>query len=225
MRVAAITREFRKKLAFVDGSFRATIRAVGSDLDFNRSLEKLNRSIRRKRPSKRRGERAHPEIEMVILKHATDHAARRTGTPGAALSQEDANFGARKAAELLRPRRRSSHRILRHYVRGVMALIQELTGRPVLLTHTRDHLYDPQAVNPGGRALLMLAQQLDPSASASTVATIVKQARREFAAKPMRFSDFFPTYGHDLVAPQALDTLGPDHQVVRVLPFCPIYFP
>lgn len=224
-RVDAITDEFQKKLAFVEASYRSTIKAVGSDLDFNRSLTRLNRSLDRKRPSKRRGDRAHPEIEMVILKHAMDNAASRTGKTGAAITQEDANFGARKAGELLRPRRRPSHRILRHYVRGLMALIQDLTGRPVLLTHNKDCLYDPQAVNTGGCTLLVLAQQLDPTASVSTIATIVKQARREYAGKAMQFSDFFPTYGHEMIAPQPMDGLGKNHQVVTVLPFCPIYFP
>lgn len=224
-RVDAITTEFRKKLAFVEANYRSTIRALGSDLDFNRSLAGLKRSLSRKRPSKRRGERAHPEIEMVILKHAMDHAAIRTGRTGAPLTQEDANFGARKAAELLRPRRRSSYRILRHHVLGLMALIQEVTGQPVLFTHNKDNLYDPQAVNLGGRVLLIWVQRLDPTASASTIATFVKQARRKYAGKAMQFSDFFPTYGHEMIAPQPMDKLDPNHQVVTVLPFCPINFP
>ncbi|MDR7102893.1 hypothetical protein [Croceicoccus sp. BE223] len=224
-RVDAITTEFGKKLAFVESSYRSTIRALGNDLDFNRSLAKLNRSLNRKRPAKRRGERAHPEIEVVILKYAMDHAAIRTGSTGAVLTKEDANFGARRAADLLRPRRRSSYRILRHHLRGLMALIQDTTGQPVLFTHHKDNLYAPQAVNMSGRALLLWAEKLDPTASVTTIATIVKQARREYAGKAMLFSDFFPTYRHEMNAPQPMDKLGPNYQVVTVLPFCPIYFP
>src|SRR5690349_17675287 len=116
-RVTEITTEFRRKLVFVEGSYRATVRAIGSDVDFNRSLARLKRSLARKRPSKHRGERAHPEIEKAILQHAMEHAKKRTGSSAPELTQQDANHGARKAAEQLRPYRRPTNRILKFYVR------------------------------------------------------------------------------------------------------------
>jgi hypothetical protein len=226
VRLEVLTNEFKRRLAVIDANYRSVVQTVGNDKDFNASLARLKRSLARKRPAKVRGERAHPEIEMIIVKHALDHAEERTGTPGADITQHDAQFGAVKAAEQLESRRgRSSNRLLRYHVEALMALLQETTGAPVRLTLVKDNVYDPQAVNTSGRVLIRFFQDIDPTIEVTTLASIVKGARRKYAGKQMRFADFFLLDGTSGSLPDRTEKLSPGYKGVVVLPFAPIYFP
>ncbi len=225
-RLEVLTDEFKRRLAIIDANYRSVVQTVGDDKDFNASLARLKRSLARKRPAKVRGERAHPEIEMIIVKHALDHAAERAGTSSAQITQQDAQFGACKAAELLQARRgRSSNGLLRYHVEALMALLQETTGAPVQLTLVKDNVYDPQAVNMSGQVLIRFFQDIDPTIEVTTLASIVKGARRKYAGKPMRFADFFPVDGTSGSLPDGTAKLAPGYEVVLTLPFAPIYFP
>lgn len=221
-----LTEEFKRRLAFIAQNYRLMLEVVGKDQEFNRSLAKLKRSLAREQPAKTRGDRAHPELELVINKFARDHAEARTGSVGAEVAQEDAQAGARKAAEQLKPRRgRSRNWVLRHHVQGLMALLQETTGRPVQLLHEKDHKYDPQPVNVGGQILVQFFQDIDPNIAVTTLASIVKEARRKYAGKPMRFGDFFPHYGAGPLQEDGSAELGFGHRLERFEPSIPIYFP
>jgi hypothetical protein len=139
-RLEELTDEYRRRLLYVSQNYQFAVDAIGSDPDFKSSHAKLQRSLARKRPAKVRGVRAHPDLELAINRFAREHAEARTGTPGAEVTQEDANAGARKAAELLNPHTgRSRNWLLRYHVEGLMALIQETTGKPVQLTHYKDN--------------------------------------------------------------------------------------
>lgn len=225
-RLEVLTDEFKRRLAIIDANYRSVVQTVGGDKDFNASLARLKRSLARKRPAKVRGERAHPEIEMVILKHALDHAERRTGMPAPQITQQDAQFGARKAAELLTPRRgHPRNTLLRYHVEALMALLQETSGIPVQLTLGKDHHYDPQAVNKSGQALVRFFRDIDPAIAITTLASIVKTARRKYAGKPMRFVDFFPVDATCGNLADGTAKLAPGYEAVLTLPFIPIYFP
>ena len=55
------------------------------------------------------------------------------------------------------------------------------------------------AVDPMGELLLSLAMHMEPSATATQIATIVKKARARYAGKAMRFQDYCPLYGHRVI--------------------------
>lgn len=221
-----LVEEFKRRLAFIAQSYRLALELLGRDQDFNRSLARLKRSLARKSPANMRGERAHPELELVISRFARDHAEARTGSQGAEVTQQDAQAGARKAAELLKPRRgRSRNWALRYHAEGLMALLQETSGRPVQFLHVKDHVYDPQPVNAGGEILVRYFQGIDPTIAITTLATIVKDARRKFAGKPMRFLDFFPLYGAMPIEAEGSAKLQGGYRFERLEPNIPIYFP
>ena len=225
-RVEELTVEFVRRLDFVQRSYGFALRTLGSDREFNASLAKLKRSLARKRPAKRRGDRAHPEIETVISKFARDHARERTGDTDATVTQRDAQAGARRAAEILRARPgRSRHSILRHFVEGMMAVIQGATGRPVQLLVYKNSVYDPQAADAGGRVLVSVFEDLDAGITVGTLATIVKMARQKYAGKPMRFSEYFPLYGATGDPLSGTTELKFGYRLVGFEPNIPIYFP
>ena len=69
-RLAELVDEFRGRVSYVERHYEFLRLAFGGDLEFNASLAKLKRSLARKRKTSRRGDRAHPEIELVITKFA-----------------------------------------------------------------------------------------------------------------------------------------------------------
>lgn len=225
-RLAELVEEFRQRAEYVERHYQFLKWAFGGDREFNASLAKLKRSLARKRKTKRRGDRAHPEIEMVITKFARDHARERTGIEDAEVTQRDADAGAKRAAEVLQTRRgRSRNILLRHHVEGLMALIQQMTGQPVMLGFYKEHDYAPYASNSGGRTLVMLARLLEPDVAETTLASMVRRARSKYAGKSMRFIDFFPAYfakGSPLSGPV---DIGNGQKIVGFEPNIPIYFP
>ena len=225
-RLAELVGEFRGRVSYVERHYEFLRLAFGGDLEFNASLANLKRSLARKRKSKRRGVRAHPEIEMVITKFARDHARERTGLDDAEVTQRDADAGAKRAAEVLKTRRgRSRNTLLRHHVEGLMALIQQMSGQPVMLGFYQEHEYAPHASNSGGRILVMLARLLEPDVADTTLASMVRWARSKYAGKPMRFIDFFPGYfakGSPLSGPM---DIGNGVRITGFQPNIPIYFP
>ena len=137
-----------------------------------------------------------------------------------------ADTGAKRAAEVLKTRRgRSRNTLLRYHVEGLTALIQQMSGQPVMLGFYQEHDYAPHASNSGGRILVMLARLLEPDVADTTLASMVRWARSKYAGKPMRFIDFFPGYfakGSPLSGPVDI------RNGVRLMGFepnIPIFFP
>jgi hypothetical protein len=224
-RLAELVDEFKRRLAYVAHSYGMAVRILRSDRDFNASLDNLERSLARKRLGTWQEDRAHFEIELVINEFARQHARERSGEVDPVITQEDADAAARKASEVLKMRRRPANRHLRHHVEGLMALIQEIMGTPVLMTLTKKSLYAPHASNIGGRLLLSFFQSTDPSIATITIADMVNGARRKYAGKPMRFVDFFPLYGAqgDLLSGGIQS--GSGIRIEGFQPNIPIYFP
>lgn len=165
-------------------------------------------------------------MELVINKFARDHAEGRTGALGAEITQEDVQAGARKAMEMLKPRRgRSRNRVLRHHAEGLMALLQETTGTPVQFVLEKEGHYDPQPVGASGQVLVQFFQNIDPAIQVTTLASIVKDARRKYVGKPMRFGDFFPLFGAGSIGVDGSAELGFGYRLEWFEPSIPIYFP
>lgn len=195
IRVAELLKECTAKLLHIHRQFRAAKRWLGDDATFNLSLERLRRATVRRTKSHRSQSRLHPEIELIISHFARKEAAKRTGATQAVVIQEDTNIAARRAAKRLNPRSgRPAARNLRWHVEAAMALMQEMTGRPVMASRSKNSLY---AANLGKTAqgLLVFARGLEPSVTEIQLVNIIKTARRKYAGKSFLFADFCPSYG------------------------------
>lgn len=93
------------------------------------------------------------------------------------------------------------------------------------LTLEKNYCYELQAVNTGGRILVHVFQNLDPTIAVSTLASMVKGARCKYASKPMRFGDFFPLYGMGPMRKDGTADLRFGYRLERFEPNIPIYFP
>lgn len=212
--------EFLRRLDYVLASFRLSIQTV----DFNGSLARLKRTVRRHRKSLERGERVHPIIEIVINHRARMLAAKRTGDERAALIQADVEKAALWVASNISPiRGRPRAQLLDHHVAGLMALIQQFTGTPVLASrHTGMAKYEPALVGPA-RVLLHL-REVDATITETQLVNKVCQIRREYAGRLMRFRDFYPLYGAKLDC-DGEPTLTPPFRLERFERSVPIYCP
>nr|WP_087575816.1 hypothetical protein [Sphingomonas sp. CDS-1] len=216
--------EFRKRLDYALKSYVMWRRAFGPPSSFNDSLNRLERGLSSRVRSNDRKRRLHPEIEAVISHHAKQHAAERSGMPNAVPTSEDIDAGARKALALLKPRRgRPDDRVLTHHVEGLMALIQNYLGKPVMLQTKTNSVYDPQATNGAGEILLMIVKDMEPRASRRRIVTIVDEARRHYAGKRMHFFDFFPGYGARMDEETGEIKLRPGLQLQQMNLAAPIY--
>lgn len=224
-RVEAITTEFQNKLAYVAQSFKFARTYMGDNTDFNESLEKLRRAVKRKRPGSTPEGRLYPEIEMLISHFAREEAVKRHGFPDAEVIQADIEAVARRAAKTLQFRRgRPVHAILRHHVEGLMALVQETTGKPVRVQRQKNSVYDPHFVG-AGSVIRDIVRSIDSSTTETALVNIVVAARRKYAGKPMRFLDFFPGYGTTFERLISGDVFGPGWRIERFEANIPIYYP
>lgn len=204
LRTRAIVTEFQARLRFLETNYRTVKQAQGSSTDFNQSLKRLRAALssggltRAASPSARSSgtmSRLHPELELVISHHARQFAAERVGD-GARVVAEDICRAARHAASVLRIRRGAPpDRNLRHHVEALVALMQQVTGVPVLVEKMRGVDYAPHFVGLSGPAALNMVQIWEPRVSERRIARMVLDARKRIGGGTMRFSDYFPAYG------------------------------
>lgn len=218
--------EFHRRISYIEESYRLCSNGLGPDVAYNRSLARLRSAVRRNATHARPLERAHPEIEIAINKFALDHSCGRTGSEHPELTEDDVKVGVLRAAAELKMRRGAGRNtILRRHVEGLMALIQQFSGKPVLVVIQKDNIYDPQAVSPCGEVLLNVLSTIEPKAQVCTIASMVKKARAQYAGKPMRFEEFFPFYGDcgEMLRGEANPHTGARLQLMGLS--SPIYFP
>jgi len=189
-----IWHELQIKICHVQSSYAmAMIIVEGGSL--NESIARLKRAVARKTLSRTAQSELHPEVSLVVSAHARRRARERTGDAYADPSQQDIMEAAWIAAEQLDLQRgRPTKATLRHCTIGLMALIQEYTGKPVLAYRTTGGNFAPRFVG-AGKIIPDLFQSIDPSITEGELAIIVNKARVEYAGKAMRFEDFFPGYG------------------------------
>lgn len=225
-RIAQRVNEFRRRLDFIATSFSITRKHLGDTVEFNRSLARLKRAVKRKAPQHAGQRRLHPELELIVTHHARQHAATRTGRSEGELVQADIDAAASTVAATVKSRRgRPKDAVLRYHVEGMMALIQEMSGKPVRALRTKDHSYDPQFADAVSTIVLQFFKLLDPAISTTTLANFVIEARRKYAGQPMRFRSFFPLYGGSIDHETGKLNAGPGHRLERFEPSVPIYCP
>ena len=210
--------EFRHRLAYVMHGYEFAKQAIASDMFYNKDLARLKRSLARKHKRRGKGSRLHPEIEMVI----SNLARQLAKDEGVKVNGDHVAEAATIASRLLKPRRgRPDDAVLEHHVTGLVALIQQYSGMPVLARRYRNSVYDPHFAAGVSRIVPMQFENRAAGVTQRRLVRIVEQIRSEYAGKPLRFLDLFPGYG---VKPDA-DGMQPmpGQRVVHFEPNIPIY--
>jgi len=216
--------EFHQRRRHVFEKYALTRKFLGSRDSYLDSLRRLEKSLDGKFQPDGIRSRLHSLIELAIHKKAKGYASARTGLADAAVTADDVEIGAREALAALRPRRgRPKDPIFSYYVEGLMALTQNLLGKPVMMQTRKDSVYDPQATSEAGKILLMMAQAMEPAATETAIVDIVNKARRRYAGKRMEFLDFFPCYGATMDEATGEIKLRPGLQLQQMNWASPIY--
>lgn len=225
-RVEELITEFRRRLAYIWESYQLWRSALGNSVDFNRSVERLQQALARKRTSKQTLRRLHPGIECLVSARALCIARDRSGLLEPEILDEDLREAARLvAAEVKRVRGRPDDLVLSHHVEGLMALIQETSGKPVLPHRSKDNIYNPRLAEGVSQIIKTVFEDRAAGITEITLVYIVRDARRKFAGKPMRFSDFFPFYGASLDSASAELRLANGAILTELGANTPIYCP
>lgn len=224
VREAELVVEFRGRMEYVAHNFRMGLRLNQSSKDFNDALAQFKRAVTRGTPPGLSGKHVHPVIEMAVSKQARDLARKRTGMDDAEVEGEDMRKASRKVAGLLQPvPNRPRTDVLHHHVEGLMALLHETSGKPVLTGRHRNSSYDPH-FKPGiSQIIPMFFRAIDPAITIGQLVTIVEKARRKYAGEWPEFSDFFPLYGARSDENGSL-ILQPGWQLEHFEPSIPTYF-
>ncbi|MFC4595537.1 hypothetical protein [Sphingobium tyrosinilyticum] len=188
--------EFRRRVDYALESNAFWRETLGHPTNFNQSLSRLKEGLGDQCRSDSVEIRQHPEVEMAVAHFSKIAARKRTSVPDAVVTDKDTEAGVREALAVLKtPQGRPGDPILTHHVEGLMALIQEFLGKPVMMQREKNSIYDPQASNEAGELLLTWVRHMEPNVSVTTVVNIVRKARRHYAGKRMNFLDYFPFYG------------------------------
>lgn len=187
--------EFKRRLAYVRFSFLTAQKSLASNVEFNSSLARLARTIGQPTEPVSKKSRLHPELELVISFHARRYAVERGGSI-ATVTQPDVQKAAQYAVRTLHTRKGArNHSVLRYHVEGLMALLQETSGKPVLASRTRRGDYDPHVAEGISRILPDFFAEYAVGVPEAKIARMILDARKAFAGRPMRFIDYFPGYG------------------------------
>lgn len=193
-RVAEIAREFQRKLAYIERSYEVRKAEVDDVRSFNDSVSRLKKAVADPSKGETRRSRLHPRLEILICSAARQLAGIEPEVPLGAdhvafVDQAAREVGAKVSAIRGRP---SADRV-RHHVEGLMALIQETCGKPVLASRDGDEV--PRVAEGVSQIIPLIFSRMDPDVTKTQLFNIIRKARRTYAGKPMRFRDFFPLYG------------------------------
>jgi hypothetical protein len=210
-RVDAIKESFKRRLIYTTRSFRTARFLDKTYGTVPASLVRLREAIARKRRTKRTGSQLHPEVEGAICVIARQYAAQRLGRSDAEVEQCDVQRAALFLARTVNVKQGPPEdRYLRLHVEALMALVQETTGTAVMAQRDRNSMYDPYLADAKARMIFEVLHDVDPQVTEIKVGNIIRQARRKYAGKPMRFDDILPGYSA---------------QIERLSVNFPIYFP
>jgi len=225
-RQAEVLDEIRNRLEYLVASYQLA-KAVSLDAaGLNRSLARLRRAVGRPKVPGRQESRLDPRLELLI----TDRARKLAGIDASQIpGAEHERFVQQAAAEVAKNtkpiRGRPGSECLRHHVEGLMALIQETCGKPVLGFRHKDSVYDPQLPDGVSRLVSMVFSKLDPTVTNTQLVNIIRKARRTYAGKRMRFMDFFPLYGAKVDSQTQVPAPQPPYKLKHFEFAVPIYCP
>ena len=195
VRETELVSEFQCRLGYIITSYSTARKVFEDNLAYNRSLRRLKRGLARKRRRNEKQSRLHPEIEFVI----SWHARRLALAEGVEVGGHHIRDAAFVAAEKLAIRRgRPGDAILRHHVSGLMATLQEFSGKPIIARRTRDSVYQPHFADGVSQLIPHFFENKLTGITVTRLARMVEGIRAEYAGKTLRFTDLFPGYGAEL---------------------------
>lgn len=217
--------EALRRLDYIFNSYRLSKATQADSRRFNSSLARLKKTVSRPKIPGTPEYRLDPRLEILIT-----HRTRKLAglTPDQIPQSEHGHFvqqAAIEIAEETKPMRgRPSSALLRHHVEGMMALVQETTGSPVEARRDKDSEYSPHLPESGG-SIMKLFMMVDPDVTETQLVNFIRDARRKYAGKPMRFRDFFPLYGGSVDEETLIPTPGPGYELKHFELAVPIYCP
>lgn len=217
--------EFLCRLECIVDNYKFWRNCLGKEVSLNSSLDRFERAAKQKRPSRRKLTRLNPMLEGALSARADSEARDRSGADDPQVACGDLNVAAKWVLENVKPvRGRPDDEVLRHHVEGLMALVQEMSGKPVLAARDRNSVYDPHLGEGVSQIIALVFRDIDPSISETTLVNLVLEARRKYAGQRMRFVDFFPHYGAGVGQDEGI-TLGSGLAFEVVGTNIPIYCP
>jgi hypothetical protein len=226
-RIAVGVAEFRRKLQYLEDGYWFDQQAGLNNREFNASLAFMKRAIAHKLPPGTRKTRLHPELELLV----NLEIRKLAGLPYDAPLDERKHSSFAKQAGINIAKRETGRRgvqgnpALRRVVEGLMAAFQESTKQPVMGPRDKDSVYEPHLTGSGGRIIRAIIDHLKPGVPDTTLALWVRQLRKKYASKPMRFRDIFPGYGAT-VDPKTGTPVGmPPYEIKQLMAVVPIYCP
>jgi hypothetical protein len=226
VRTAEIAEEFKRRLAYVQESYRLWEAHADGNRSFNESLTRLKKALSEPAARSRRKSRLDPRLEIMI-----NHRARNLAglPPDELLGADHVGFVQQAAMEIATSvpalKGRPASERVRFHVEALMALIQETCGMPVLALRDRDDVYDPHLPQGVSRIIPLMFSLMDPAVTETQLVNIVRQARRVYSGKRMRFRDFFPLCGGEVDQATLAPIPRPPFQLLHFEVAAPIYCP
>lgn len=226
-REAELVEEFRKKLAYWQWSYLFAKAHAPDFKRFNASLARLKKQVAKPAPPGTPVSRAEPELELLI----NQRAKRLAGLDQSAMLEPcHKPYVERAAAEVARTtkarRGQPPASYLRLHVLALMALVQETTGKAVL--DQRDDNkggYDPKFRGGVSRLIETQFALVDSEVTRERLSGFVREARKTYKGKLMRFVDFLPGYGARPDPETGAPIVGPHLRLDAFVPNAPISFP
>ena len=198
---AKIVKGLDAKLEYLEQHYHIGRSLYGAPNSWNEGLRHLREVSNGKIPDKLCGTRVPPLLEMCLSMKARKIAEERLGkeTNDIDVTSEDKTSALAMVLESVSP---ASHRpkneFLEHFVEGLVALIQETSGKPVMASRHRNSVYEPHFAEGVSQMIPAFFETVDPSVTVTQLVVIVERLRKKNRGERLRFIDYFPTYGAQL---------------------------
>ena len=179
---------FIRYLNFIRANYRTTKKLFGESMSYNQSLQLLKRQVRHKSDEELVDERGLDYGVRLVLGHNAKALMGCSWTPG-----RGSNVAAARATlRSLGPQRgRPQNTHLAWHVQAIMLLLEEITGREVRSSQTKNSVYDPN-LSGLGQVIEAIFKDLDPSVSKTALANVVRTTRTNRTLEGRRFLEFCP---------------------------------
>lgn len=222
-RAAKLIAEFGRRAAYIVQHYRMGKMVFGTIPEFNRAVYDLRLATAGKNvPGPRR--RLLPVVEVGLSMHARCFANERRGCADSAVEAQDMERAVRHLARHAKPishRPRQSNVI--HHVEGLIILIEDFSGSPVIPRRYRNSEYERHFAPGVSQIVPMIFRKLDPSVSVGQLVSIAERARKLWKDRRPTFDEYFPGYGLKPAPDGSLVSRSGD-VIVRVVPNIPTYF-
>lgn len=186
-----LIKEFQKRAKYLADTYKACKQASGGHQSFNESIETIKRSLKRTKRSSLPQKRVHPAIEVEITRRAKLLAKAEDRH----VTQADVDAAASELmGSLSKLRGAPKNEFLRYHLAGLMALVQQFFGQPVLAQREKPGEYAPHFADGVSQIVPWFFEQVDPDVRLTTLVECAISIRAEYAGKKLDFLELFPTY-------------------------------